>query len=1024
MSEQLISQLCMTFESMNTPDNNVRSQAQNFLKSVNKGKQSDIASQAALYLKLKVQQSWGEDMGKENMNSNNSNTQQSNEFAEPLTHQDKEFLRHNIFKALDQAQGKTIQSAFQNIVYNIAQVDFPENWSVAIPEIDNRLKSGNENSQISGLIALKQVMEAFQFSLDHERAPLNVLVDVFFPVLEVLMQNISNSSSENQVQIMHLIAKIFFAANNVEISQFFVNNPQKVSPWIQFFLGIMETQLGDQFETPTESCQGIEELDRTLCWKLKGIVAQNLHKLFQKYTAILIECRFGTANQVSDTQQQLRNFAQYFEVSHTQQVLQTLLKVILDKRTKFVGTKTFCSALKSVQVAIKQKKTRDLIQEHISTILYDISLPQMLINENEYNLFNENAIEYVRMQVDQSNAFNAKHIIIGLVKTICGIKQNRKQKISPHLQNYLQVLAQNLETPNDDFRIKEAVLHSLGNLADLISKDRELMVSVEPLLQTFVYSELQSPNPYMKARACWLYGQFGKLPFNEDHLRHVLNDVFQCLSNEHLPVRVEAALALNFMLSHQIAIDFLRPGLETLLKTYLKIMDDIDFDELIKALQEIVDVYEDEIAPYALQLCQKLGDAYLRLISNKGTGDDEDQETTLSADGLMTAIRRVLESISGKEYKQLYPQLEEILEQPLFATLSPVGEMSTSEGLTCISELLYNQDQVSMRMWKFYVHIIDLVVNNKAVLDENIAAAAVPLMNYISKDPNQFLQANFDGHSALDMMFGFIGRVFEVANLKEDEIEAMCAVTLLIALLENVSGIESSLHNIIEYLIRQLGDAKTPDYKCMISQGVCMALMYNTQMALVSLEQMGCTENWVNLIFSQLDGLKQDFEIKRFIIGLSSLIQRDMSELPPSIQNQLPGIIKALVFLCQKSIVIREKALQKEKAEECEDEQENDAIIEDEDNECELMSDEEDDEDYDCNEEMERDLYDSKLDEVDEVIYFRDVFVGLEQSNPNMYNYYLQQCLDTNEQQNFQQAIDKAIQYQQMVQSQQQQQQQ
>lgn len=63
-----------------------------------------------------------------------------------------------------------------------------------------------------------------------------------------------------------------------------------------------------------------------------------------------------------------------------------------------------------------------------------------------------------------------------------------------------------------------------------------------------------------------------------------------------------------------------------------------------------------------------------------------------------------------------------------------------------------------------------------------------------------------------------------------------------------------------------------------------MALMYNTTMTLVSLEQMGCTESWVNLIFSQLDSLKQDFEIKRFIIGLSSLIQKDMNELPPSIQ--------------------------------------------------------------------------------------------------------------------------------------------
>lgn len=60
------------------------------------------------------------------------------------------------------------------------------------------------------------------------------------------------------------------------------------------------------------------------------------------------------------------------------------------------------------------------------------------------------------------------------------------------------------------------------------------------------------------------------------------------------------------------------------------------------------------------------------------------------------------------------------------------------------------------------------------------------------------------------------------------------------------------------------------------------------------------------------------------------------------------------------------------------------------------MSDEDDDEDYDCNEELDKDLYDSKFDEVDEVIYFRDVFVGLEQSNPNMYNYYLS-CLDGNE---------------------------
>jgi hypothetical protein len=47
----------------------------------------------------------------------------------------------------------------------------------------------------------------------------------------------------------------------------------------------------------------------------------------------------------------------------------------------------------------------------------------------------------VRLQVDQSNQNNSKHIVKLLVKVICGIKQTRRQKVGEHLQNYLQVLA-------------------------------------------------------------------------------------------------------------------------------------------------------------------------------------------------------------------------------------------------------------------------------------------------------------------------------------------------------------------------------------------------------------------------------------------------------------------------------------------------------------------------------------------------------------------------------------------------------
>ena len=117
-------------------------------------------------------------------------------------------------------------------------------------------------------------------------------------------------------------------------------------------------------------------------------------------------------------------------------------------------------------------------------------------------------------------------------------------------------------------------------------------------------------------------------------------------------------------------------------------MDEIDFEDLVGALRVIVDVYEEELAPYAVSLCQKLAESYVRLISAIGS-DEADTETSLTADGLMTAIRRVLKSIDGK-FKEVYTQLEEILEQSILGTLTEAGESSAEEGIACIAELIYH----------------------------------------------------------------------------------------------------------------------------------------------------------------------------------------------------------------------------------------------------------------------------------------------------------------------------------------------
>ena len=53
-----------------------------------------------------------------------------------------------------------------------------------------------------------------------------------------------------------------------------------------------------------------------------------------------------------------------------------------------------------------------------------------------------------------------------MIRTICNIRQTRKQKISPHLPNYLSIIVTSMQTPTtDDFRPKEALMHAFGLLA-------------------------------------------------------------------------------------------------------------------------------------------------------------------------------------------------------------------------------------------------------------------------------------------------------------------------------------------------------------------------------------------------------------------------------------------------------------------------------------------------------------------------------------------------------------------------------
>ena len=159
-----------------------------------------------------------------------------------------------------------------------------------------------------------------------------------------------------------------------------------------------------------------------------------------RFIADSIAVRSG-GSQIRANRQLQDAFRKEFETNYAAPLTSTHINIINRKKTQFVGNKTLNTSLRFLTKALNNKTLyKSVCQPHLQSILYEITLPLLLISEKDVQTWTENQIEYVRLQVDRSNAWNVKRTNQELIKVICNIRQTRKVKISNYLTGYLNVI--------------------------------------------------------------------------------------------------------------------------------------------------------------------------------------------------------------------------------------------------------------------------------------------------------------------------------------------------------------------------------------------------------------------------------------------------------------------------------------------------------------------------------------------------------------------------------------------------------
>lgn len=998
---------------------------------------------AAIQLKNICREGWAERIHYNSYPSIKADgtTETSTENKHPalLSDNDKDAVKAALVNGLLDEPEKSIRDLLAETLQTIVIHDFPEKWPNLIPTLLSTIQSGVQQASASAtpgthhlgglqvhnaLLAIRKVAKRYEYKSKEQRGPLNEIVAAAFPLLLPLGQQLSEPGQHSLEAAMMLkqILKIFWSSTQFylpgtetgsdapENSSIGLARPEQLQPWFDILTAALKKPL-------PEAATGLEPRDQPVdvdarnawpWWKVKKWSVQIMSRLFSRY---------GIPSYADDAH--AKDFAVFFSQSVAPQFLGPVCETLnLRPSGQFCTDRVVHLCLTFVDLAVELASTYKMLKPHLDFLLYQVCFPTMCLNEEDIDCFENDPVEFVHKQNSPLADFYDPRM--SAITLVTDLVKHRGQDVTQHLLGRMtEMLHRYAAAPADQKNHveKDGALLTFGSLAKFLTAKEKYAKEIEGLLVTSVFPEFNSPVSFLRYRACWMVRAFSDVKFSDDgsHLRNLLEMVLHRLSDPALPVQIEASKALRFLIEADGAEDTLLPVLPQLLNEYFRIMNEIGNDEVVSALQGLLDKFGDHIEPHAIALVTQLSQAFHQYCT--AGEDDDDDDAALAAAQCLECIATVLKGVCAKE--AILKSLEPLLLPLVLKILGNDGEFI--EYLECALDILtfltYFQETLSAEVWQAFP-LIYMAFDQWAYDYLNMMVPC--LQSYIAKAPDIFLGGSAQLPEGtipyIDLISSMVAKT--VANDRASEAECRYALSLFMCILHNCPGkVDGYIPFINEVVLGKLGqqvNIEAPTTRISVYQVLGSALYYHPQLELVELEKRGVTLQVLNKWVADAEKMDRWLPRKITVLGLASILSLPLASLPPSITSAIPLLIHTVAKM---ALALKEDAEKGETGandgieEEPEDENAGDddhGFTEDEDvkNEVDeayrkalqgvtnweddmaqfLLGDwEEDGEDVDED-------YTSPIDQVDELIFLSDTLKHAFQREPDAYQ-LVQQAL-------------------------------
>ncbi|KAJ5787718.1 Armadillo-like helical [Penicillium paradoxum] len=924
----------------------------------------------------------------------------------PIPEAEKPAFRERLIPALASTP-PNVRNQLVPLLQKILQNDFPEQWPGFLDLTLQLLGTNDASTVYAGLQCLLAICRVYRFKAGEKREEFDKIVEHSFPQLLSIGSKLVDEESLEAAEMLRLVVKAFKHAIYFELSPC-LQTHQATVDWCTLFLRIIS-------KTPPASSMGDSKEDREMnhWWKCKKWSYANLNRLF---------IRYGNPTTITKSSSpDYTPYAKTFISTFAPEILKGYLTEI-DKwvsKTQWLSNSALSYTLVFMEECVKPKVMWEHLKPHMDNLIAHFVFPILCQSDEDIELFEDDPSEYLHRKLNFYEEVSAPDV--AATNFLVSLTKNRKKQTFSILTFVNSVVSKYESEPEEQKqpREKEGALRMIGSLASVIlGKKSPIADQVEYFFVRHVFPEFRSPHGFLRARACDTLEKFEQLDFKDpNNLMVIYRNILESMTDSELPVRVEAALALQPLIRHDVIRTSMQQNIPQIMQQLLKLANEVDVDALANVMEDFVEVFSAELTPFAVALSEQLRDTYMRIVGellerNATKGGDDDgygdflDDKSITALGVLQTIGTLILTLESTPDVLLH--LETILMPVISITLENKLYDLYNEIFEIIDSCTFASKTISPSMWQAFELIHKTFKAGAELYLEDMLPA---LDNYVAYGSEMLVQ----NPAYLGAMVGMVQDIF--SDDKVGGVDRICGCKLAETLMLNLRGhIDQYIPMFIEMAMQVIdaGEARTKSYRIHLMEMVINAIYYNSALSLQVMEAKGWTNKFFSTWFANIDNFRRVHDKKLSIAAISSLLTLKATDVPVSVQQGWPRLLQGVTRLFQTlpaALKQREDATRESDFtlddEDDEDDEDNDwdGDVEWDENEVEAALDDDvpdesaayldflnqeaqkfgsfaDDDDDDMDEES---LLETPLDKVEPYGMFKHVLLSLQQEQPQLY---------------------------------------